>query len=192
MLGVPRSFAILALTGSALLLPAPAWAQTAATSKSAPSAASAPSAPSASAPSLPGGLPIPTAGAAGQLPAGSMPLLEKPSLLKELPIAAYCLTGVTAIVGAIVNVFGGNAIKELKDPSKHTTPDQTHSLVVRARVGQVVSGVFFGFTGASAAWGTFSTIRAVKKISSFIKLPPVGVSAGLMPGGAGVGVQGEF
>src|SRR5512140_3125253 len=65
-----------------------------------------------------------------QPPALAVP--DKPSLLKALPIAAYVSTGVSAIVGAVLNVFGGNAAKDLEDPSKHTTPEQTHSLLVKA------------------------------------------------------------
>jgi hypothetical protein len=109
-----------------------------------------------------------------QPPGPTGPVADKPpeklSLIKELPIASYVLTGVSAIVGAVVNVFGGNAANDLKDPSKHTTPDQTHSLVVRAR----------------------STVRVVLKISSAVKLPPVGVSAVPLPGGMAIGVGGRF
>lgn len=131
----------------------------------------------------------PPADAGGKVPAGTA---EKPSLLKELPIAAYVTTSVSAIVGAILNVFGGNAAKDLQDPAKHTTPDQTHSLVVRARVGQVVSGVMFGVTGASTVWGTISTVRAVMKIKAMVKVPPVGVTAAPLPGGFVAGVGGRF
>jgi hypothetical protein len=165
-------FTALVLAGSMILVTVPASAEP-------PAAAAQPPPPA-----------LPVGGF--QPPSPPAPLAEKPSLIKELPIAAYVTTGVTAIVGAIVNVFGGNAASELKIPADHTTPGQTHTLVVHARIGEVVSGVFFGFTGASALWGTISTIRAVKKISSFVTLPPVGVTAAPLPGGVALGLGGRF
>ena len=142
-------------------------------------------------PSLPGPGGLGPAGAGDQLPGG--PLVEKPSLAKMLPIASYVLTPIAAAGGALVYVLlGGNAINDLKDPSKHTTPDQTHDLVVRARVGQAVSGALFGFTGAFTAWGTISTVRTVMKLSKLAKLPAMGASVVPLPGGMVVGVQGGF
>ena len=118
--------------------------------------------------------------------------LEKPSLLKELPIASYIITPIVAGGGAALSVFGTNAANDLKDPSKHTTPGETHSLVVQARVGQVVSYVLFPITGLTTLWGTVGTIRAVMKISKLAKPPPVTAFAAPLPGGVALGAGGTF
>lgn len=173
MLGTSRAaaLAVLVLTGSTMLEPAVAWA--------------APPDPQQTPPAV-----------GFQAPGPVGPVADKPSLIKELPWAAYATVGVSSIVGAVLNVFGANAANELKDPSQHTTPDQTHSLVVKARVGEVISGVMFVFTGASTVWGTISTVRAVMKISAAVKqqLPPVpvGVSVAPLPGGVAMGIGGRF
>ncbi len=100
---------------------------------------------------------------------------------------------VSAAGGALVTVLlGGNAINDLKDPSKHTTPDATHNLVVKARVSQVVSGALFGVTGIFTLYGTVKTVRTVMKLSSMVQLPQVGVTAVPLPGGAALGVGGTF
>jgi hypothetical protein len=118
---------------------------------------------------------------------------EPPSLVKELPIASYVLTPVFAVAGALVNVLlGGNAINELKDPSQHTTPDATHDLVVKARVGQVVSGALFGLTGIFTVYGTVKTVRVVLKFKDMVKVPQVGVTIVPLPDGAALGVGGRF
>ena len=121
-----------------------------------------------------------------------VPGLEKPSLLKELPIAGYVLTALSAAGGAVLYWFGGNAQNELKDPSQHTTPDATHSLVVRARVGQVTSYVLFPVTGVTTLWSTISTIRGVLKIAKLAKPPAVTVGAVPVPSGVVGGFAGRF
>jgi hypothetical protein len=144
-------------------------------------------------------MPTPSGLAPGGAPG---PVQEKPSLVKELPIASYIITPITAGAGAAMTVFGNNAVKDLKDPSKHTTPSATHTLVVKARVGQVMSYVMFPVTGITTLWGTISTIRGVMKVSKMVndmkdKVPPTTaptatVSVCPLPGGMGTFVQGSF
>ena len=73
-----------------------------------------------------------------------------------------------------------------------TAPSLWDPLVLRARVGQVVSDVLFPVTGLTTLWGTISTIRAVMKISKLAKMPAVGLQAGPLPGGMAFGVHGGF
>jgi hypothetical protein len=194
--GAPALVA-LALTGSMSLVTVSASAAPPQAPAPQPPAPQPPASPAA--PPLAPGAPADLSGPAvpgadalakGQLPAGLG--IEKPSLLKELPITAYCLTAVSAALGAALYVFGGNAKNELAIPADHTTPSATHSLVVRARVGQVMSDVFFPVTGLAAAWGTVSTILAVRKVSKFITVPTVGLSAAPLPGGMAIGMEGRF
>jgi len=126
-------------------------------------------------------------------PAPDQPAVQPPSLIKELPIASFVLAPLSAVGGALVNVLlGGNAINDLKDPSKHTTPDATHDLVVKARVGQVVSGVLFGVTGIFTLYGTIKTVKTVLKFKDMVKVPPVALTVVPLPDGAAVGFSGKF
>jgi hypothetical protein len=122
------------------------------------------------------------------------PLAEKPSLIKELPIASYVFTVIFAGGGAaLYQLLGVNAINDLKNPAKHTTPDATHTLVIEARVGQVSAAVLFPVMGITAVVGTFKTISAVRKIAKMMpSLPPVGVSVGPVQGGMAFGLRGGF
>lgn len=155
-----------------------------------PSAAPAPAAAPV-APPDPGSLVV----GAPQVPGApdvAGPPTDKPSLLKELPIAAYCVTAAAAAGGGALYAFGQGAVDQLKIPADHTTPSATHSLVVRARVGQVFSAVLFPITGLAAVWGTVSTVRAVMKVSKAVKAAPIGVSVGPVQGGLALGVDGRF
>jgi hypothetical protein len=186
----------LALAGA--LLVAPALASAAPPQDPAPPPAAQP--PGAAPQPAPGITPIPPAPAGlegipvvGQLFSTDVRPGEKPSLVKELPIATFVTAPVAGIGSGLVFKFvGGDAINDLKDPSKHLTPDQTHSLVVRARVGQAVSGVLFGITGLTTAWAAFGTVRTILKLQKFAKLPQVGVSAVPLPGGLAALAGGSF
>jgi hypothetical protein len=182
----------LALTSSILLA---SMSASAAPPAQAPQAPQAPQAapPPAAQPPMPVMPPPPVAlpGVPGQVP--GQPPAETPSLVSQLPIATYILTPVFAAGGALIfKLLGGQAIEDLKDPAKHTTPDQTHSLVVKARAGQIVGGVLFGVTGITTTVGTIKTIRAVMKMSKLIKVPDVDVGAAPVTGGLVVGAQGRF
>jgi hypothetical protein len=121
------------------------------------------------------------------------PLAEKPTLLNQLPITAFVFTAIFAGGGAVSYELGGKAVNELKVPADHTTPLRTHSLVVQARAGQVVSYVLFPVTGITTLVSTINTIRAVRKIAKLATmLPQVGLSAVPLPGGTAVGVLGGF
>lgn len=122
------------------------------------------------------------------------PLAEKPSLIKELPIASYITAPLSGLAGGLIfKLLGGQAIDDLKDPTKHKTPDETHKLVVKARAGQAVGAVMFAFTGLSTAWGTFKTVRTLMKFSKMAKDPQkIGLTAGILPGGVAFGLKGEL
>lgn len=193
-----HAFIAVALVGAASLTTLPASAE-----PPAPPPPPAPAQPGAQIPQMPAGMPGMPGAAPGVPGAPGMPGMpgvpgmpgaegEKPSLAKELPIASYIITPIVAGGGAVLNVFGAHAADDLKDPSKHTTPDQTHSLVVKARVGQVMSYVLFPVTGLTTLWGTISTIRAVMKINKLAKPPAAVVGVAPLPGGMAASVVGRF
>src|SRR5689334_1104792 len=124
-----RTIAVLALTSAMVLVTGFASAEPPAPQ---PPASASPPAPQVPPPGATSSLPGLAPGAPGADAPANAPA-EKSSLIKELPIASYVLAPLTAAGGAALNVFGTNAVNDLKDPAKHTTPDQTHSLVVRAR-----------------------------------------------------------
>ncbi len=104
------------------------------------------------------------------------------------------LTAISAAGGAVSYLLGGSAINDLKVPADHTTPSQTHDLVIRARVGQVTSYVLFPVTGLTTLWSTISTVKGVIKVAKFLKtqIPPVAPAAGALPGGMVAGFRGSF
>lgn len=85
----------------------------------------------------------------------------EPSL--NIPIRYFVYTALFSGLGYATGYLSRGPERDLRDPAKHPTPDETRSLYRKARYAGLISKGFYSLSGAFGAYATYKTQSAVRE-----------------------------
>lgn len=87
---------------------------------------------------------------------------NKPEPELNIPIRYFVYSAILGGLGALTGIFSAGPERDLRDPAKHTTPDATRWMYIRAYYGGFVSKGFYALSGAMAGYAGYKTNGAVQ------------------------------
>jgi hypothetical protein len=85
----------------------------------------------------------------------------EPSL--NIPIRYFVYTAIFSGLGYATGFLSAGPERDLRNPAKHPTQDDTLSLYRKARYGGIISKSFYGLSGAMGGFAAYKTQSAVRE-----------------------------